>query len=788
MKYGFYDNDRQEYVITRPDTPAPWMNYLGNGGFSGLISNTGGGLIFNKDSSNFRITRYRFNEIPWDRPGRYLYFKDGADGEYWSPTWQPVQKELDTYKCRHGYGYTTIESSYKDIESSITYFIPLDKNYELWKVRVKNQGNTERTLQVFSYLEFSNYVADYDIKADWPRYFMSGYREENAVVFDPSDDWIKVPERLSFIGTNLTISGFDCDRDAFIGKYRSESNPVAVEKGVCSNSELNADNCCGSLCVELSFAPQEEKEFYFVVGITDDRKKIKDIIGQAVANEAQDFAKLHTFWEEHVNLIQVNTPDEEMNTMLNVWHPYQCRMTFNWSRFISYYERGLDRGWGYRDSMQDVLGVMHSVPEQAKERIKTLLGIQYSRGDARAVYYPGTGKSSGGGRSDDHLWGIFSVCSYIRETGDYAFLDEEVPYVDGEVATVCEHLMQGLTFTREHTGEHGVPLFLHNDWNDSLKSIAEQGKGESAFVFFQAAHAAYELKLLFEKTGDKEKLAWATEYYDWCKEVYQVLWDGKWFLRGFTDEGEKFGTDDDEWNKIFLNPQSWAILSRLPSDEQGQSAFDNVRDYLFTDMGVMSHAPASTGINIPKKSYFGLKSGVRENGGLFFHASTWAIIAETILGRNEEAYSLYHRELPTMRNDKVDMCMIEPHVYASSMIAPHHERAGQGVGSWLSGTASWMYVAATQYILGFRPDYDGVCIDPCIPTSWEGFTMDRMYRGCKVTVVSGQLPHEGAKAKALCVDGVRLEGNFVPANMLEGKDSVKIDVIYEYLGGKYETL
>lgn len=779
MKYGFYDNEKREYVITRPDTPAPWMNYLGNGGFSGIISNTGGGLIFNRDSSNFRITRYRFNQVPWDRPGRYLYLRDMVDGEYWSPTWQPVQKRLDDYECRHGYGYTTICSSYREIRSSIRYFIPLNKNYELWKVSLTNQSNETRKLRAFTYLEFSSYVADYDIKADWPRYFMSGFHEGNAVVFDPSDDWIKVPERLSFIGTDLDISGFDCDRDVFIGRYRSESNPVAVEEGACRNSEVNADNCCGSICMDMELAPFATKEFYLVVGITDDSRKIKDMIDSAVENADRDFEDLSRFWKKHVDLIQVETPDEAMNTMLNIWHPYQCRMTFNWSRFISYYERGLDRGWGYRDSMQDVLGVMHSVPEQVKERIKILLSIQYTRGDAKAVYYPGTGASTGGGRSDDHLWGIFSVCSYIRETGDYDFLNEKVPYVDGGEATVCEHMMQGLMFTREHVGEHGVPLFLHNDWNDSLKNIAIQGKGESAFVFFQAAHAAYELKLLFEKTGDQEKLAWAKEYYDWCREVYPVLWDGRWFLRGFNDYGEKFGTDEDAWNKIFLNPQSWAVLSRLPQDAQGQSAFDNVREYLFTDKGVMSHAPASSGIDIPKKSYFGLKAGVRENGGLFFHASTWAIIAETILGRNEEAYSLYHRELPTMRNDKADTCLIEPYVYASSMIAPFHEKGGLGVGSWLSGTASWMYVAATQYILGFRPDYDGVVIDPCVPFAWDGFRMTRMYRGCKVEVVSGKLPREGARCKALLVDGVKTEGNFVPASLMEGRETAKIEVLYE---------
>lgn len=778
MEYGYFDNQNREYVITRPDTPAPWMNYLGTGQFSGIISNTAGGLVFYKDPSSHRITRYRFNEVPCDRPGRYLYLRDMQDGEYWSPTWQPVQKELEDYECRHGYGYTKIKGSYRGIESNITYFIPLGKKYELWRVELSNRTEQARTLRAFTYMEFSSYVADYDIKADWPRYFMTGFREGNAAVFDPSNDWIHVPERLSFIGTNIDISGYDCDRDVFIGRYRSESNPIAVERGICGNTEVNADNCCGSVCVDISLQVRETMTFYVVVGITDDREKIHSIIEDAVKTADEDFEKLAQFWAEHVDKIQIETPDKAMNTMVNCWHPYQCRMTFHWSRFISYYERGLGRGWGYRDSMQDVLGVMHAIPEQAKERIKTLLSIQYSRGDARAVYFPGTGKSDGGGRSDDHLWGIFSVCSYIRETGDYGFLDEMVPYVDGGEASVCEHLIRGLEFTREHVGTHGVPLFLKNDWNDSLKYIASEGKGESAFVFFQAAHAAYELKLLFEKIGDQEKLRWATDYYQWCKEICPVLWDGRWFLRGFNDKGEKYGTNEDTYNKIFLNPQSWAVLSRLPGAEQGNSCFDAVREYLFTEMGVVSHAPASSGIDIPNKSYFGHKAGVRENGGIFFHASTWAIIAEAILGRNEEAYSLYHRELPTMRNDKADTCLIEPYVYASSMIAPCHEKSGIGVGSWLSGTASWMYVAATQYILGFRPDYDGVMIDPCVPFEWDGFRYSRVYRGTKVLVMSEKLPKEGAGSKALLVDGCRIEGNFLPAKMLKGKENVTVEIVY----------
>lgn len=781
MKYGYYDNENKEYVITRPDTPAPWMNYLGNGQFSSIISNNAGGLIFDRDPGSFRITRYNFNNIPSDRPGRYLYFKDTENGEVWSPTWQPVKAPLDFYETRHGMGYTKIAAKKNDICSEITYFIPQGAQYEVWAVKIKNCSETSKKLKIFSYIEFSSYIAKYDIECDWPRYFFDCRRVGNAIVFNPSADFIEEKRLLSYISTDLPIESYDCERDTFLGRYRDESCPIAVENGFCSNTDINADNACGSFCCTVELKSGEEKQFVFSVGNAENTAEIEEQSRAAADNLLREnqLAELKRFWKTNAECFRADTPDEDMNTMLNIWHPYQCRMTFNWSRFISYYERGLDRGWGFRDSMQDVLGIMHIVPDEAKKRIKTLLSIQYAEGCCRSVYYPGTGESAGGGRSDDQLWSVFSVCTYIKETGDTGFLNEKVPYVDGGEASVWEHLKAGMEFTHRNVGEHNIPLFLRNDWNDSIKKISrEKNKAESAFVFFQAAHAAYELIQLFKYLNDTEKLAWAENYYGWCKETAPVLWDGKWFLRGFTDYGEKYGTDSDEFNKIFLNPQSWAVLSRLPSSEQGNSAFDNVEKMLFCDLGVCSHAPASTGIDIKKKWFFGEKAGVRENGGVFFHASTWAIIAETLLNRGEQAYSLYHRELPTVRNDRADQCMVEPYVYASSMIGPAHERYGAGVGSWLSGTASWMYLAATQYILGFRPDYDGVIIDPCVPESWNGFSFKRIYRGIICEVVSPKIPYKGARATNLTVDGESINGTFIPYSMLKGKQTVKIRVYY----------
>ena len=417
MRYGYFDNEAKEYVITRPDTPTPWINYLGDGTFSGIISNNAGGLLFDGDPGNRRLTRYRYNTLPMDRPGRYLYIRDMETGEYWSPTWQPVLKELDFYECRHGLGYTVIKSSYRGIETEIKYYIPEGKSYEIWNCTLKNTTARPRKLKLFSYMEFSYYNASVDIAAEWARYTMTAKCEDGIIQFDAVDDNVICGNLYGFMATTLEKDGFDCARDIFLGKYRSEQNPIAVERGQCSQSHINADNACGSLSCPMELQGEEEKRFLFTVGACRDSAQIADLAKEALERDRADraLAELKAGWQRYLECCQVKTPDEEMNTMLNIWHAYQCRTTFHWSRFISYYERGVVRGWGFRDSMQDVLGVMHAMAPAAKERIKTLLKIQASNGNARSVYYPGTGKSEGGGRSDDHLWSVFSVCTYLRE-------------------------------------------------------------------------------------------------------------------------------------------------------------------------------------------------------------------------------------------------------------------------------------------------------------------------------------------------------------------------------------
>lgn len=757
MNYGYFDNKNREYVITNPQTPTPWMNYIGNGGFGGIVSATGGGLTFDSDPSNRRVTRYKFNNQPMDRPGRYLYIRDEESGDYWSATWQPVMKEAQEYECRHGLGYTTITGRYSDIASSVTYCVPLGKRYELWSVVLKNESEKTRRLKVYSYVEFSFHDAKWDMLAHWPCMALRSDFDGKKILVDTCAEQLAGTPQYDYIATSLPVCGYDCDLNKFIGQYRSESNPQVLDSGVCTNSPMWSNNCIGVLCSEIVLEAGTSKEFRYVLGASDKKEDVDARIEDALTLTGY-LEEIKNHWKKYMDKFVVNTPCEDMNTMLNIWHAYQAKTTFDWSRFISVYERGVDRGFGFRDSMQDVLGIMHAEPELAKERIKLLLSIQCNNGNARSIYYPATKSSEGGGRSDDHLWSILSVCNYIKETGNYDFAYEEVSYADGGSASVIEHLEKGIEFTMNHLGKHGIPLMLKSDWDDGLAHMNKGGTldGESVFVFFQLGHAAYELIELYKAMGLSERQAKMQEVYDYCKLKMDVIWDGEWYIRAFTPSGEKFCTKDDEYNQIHLIPQAWSVMSHLADERHANIAMDNVLKYLYTDMGLKTHYNPSEGFDPERKAYYLHPAGSRENGGIFFHSNTWPIIAFAMLGRGEDAFKCYENMLPIRRNDKADLCLTEPYVYSQTMIAPPHKSAWQCVNSWLTGTASWTYLAATQYILGIRPEYEGLCIEPQIPAEWEGFKVTRRCRGTTyhITVCKGD-------EKGLYVNGEAVEGNLV---------------------------
>ncbi|MBQ3817340.1 MAG: glycosyl transferase [Clostridia bacterium] len=771
MKYGYFDNANKEYVITNPRTPAPWINYIGNGKFGGIVSATGGGLCFDSDASNRRVTRYKFNNQPNDRPGRYIYIRNEENGDYWSTGWQPVMKENQEFECRHGLGYTTIKTCYDNVESSVTYCVPIGKRYELWQVSLKNNSDKQKKLKVYSYVEFSWNDAKYDTLCHWPcMAFRADYIDGKILVDTVAEQLTGTPQ-YDYIATDLDVCGYDCSLKEFIGSYNSESNPAILEgDGVCTNSKMYSNSCVGVLCSQITLNPGEVKEFRYTLGATDKKNEVDTQIKDALTIE-NSIEEIKNYWQRHSDRMVINTPSDDMNTMINIWHAYQAKTTFDWSRFISYYERGFDRGFGFRDSMQDVLGIMHSEPEMAKERIKLLLSVQCNNGNARSVYFPATHKSVGGGRSDDHLWSIRSVCNYIKETGNYGFIDEVVDYDDGGKATVGEHLEKGIEFTMTHLGKHGLPDLLKSDWDDSLAPMNKGGTAgaESVFVFFQLADAAYDLVNLYKKMGRSDAEKRMQKIYDYCASKLDIIWDGEWFIRAFTPEGEKYCTKKDEFNKIHLIPQAWSVISHLADNKRANLAMDNVLKYLYTDKGLITHYPASDGFDPAKKSYFLFPAGARENGGIFFHSNAWPIIAFAMLGRGNDAFKCYESILPPRRNDIADICLTEPYVYSQTMIAPPHPNAWSCVNSWLTGTASWTYLAATQYILGIRPEYDGLCIDPQIPDDWDGFEVSRQCRGktYNIRVCKGE-------NKGLTVNGKAVEGNIVPWNISEEKD---IDVI-----------
>ncbi len=770
MQYGHFDRENDEYVVTDPRTPTPWINYIGNGGYGGIVSSTGGGLSFDGDPSNRRVTRYKFTNQPVDRPGRYIYLRDQDSGEYWSATWQPVMKEKQTFCCRHGLGYTTIESGYNGIAAAVSYYVPLGKRYELWDAAVENKSARERRLRVYSYVEFSWNDAKYDMLCHWPCMAFKATCDGKKIVVDTVAEQLTGVPQLDYLATDLPVIGFDCSRETFLGRYRDEGCPQVLDSGECRNSTMFSDDCVGVLCSEIVLQPGERKIFRFVLGATDDRAAVDAQIGDALSVTG-GMEAIRAHWREYRAAFQVNTPCVDMDLMLNVWHAYQAKTTFDWSRFISLYERGVDRGFGFRDSMQDVLGIMHAAPQQAAERIRLLLSIQYRDGSARSVYYPATGASEGGGRSDDHLWSILSVCNYVRETGDTDFLFTSVPYVDGGEASVLEHLEQGIRFTMAHLGRHGIPDMLRSDWDDSLAPMNRGGTGgaESVFVFFQLAHGARELLQLYRAVGLPERAPEMERVWAHCREKLGQLWDGGWFIRAYTPEGEPFCTAADEKNKIHLIPQAWSVISGLADREQANTAMDNALRYLFTERGLMTHWPASEGFDPKNKSYFLFPAGARENGGIFFHSNTWPIIALCMLGRGEEAFRCYEASLPPRRNAIADLCLTEPYVYSQTMLAPPHPRAGAATNSWLTGTASWMYYAAGQYLLGIRPEYDGLWIDPQIPAAWPGFSAVRHCRGtvCCIHVRRGTAP-------SLTVDGQPCDGACVPWSRLAGRDEVEI--------------
>jgi len=770
LEYGHFSKDNLEYIITRPDTPTPWINYLGNSEYCAMISNTAGGYSFHIDPRNRRITRYRYNSLPIDRPGRYIYIRDSKTGEYWSPTWQPTLTKLDRYECRHGLGYTKFSSSFSGIDSDVTYFVPVDHNLEIWTLTLKNTSSEDVYLKILSYSEFSLWDATRDQNDLQSIQFVGISRYNEGVIlyhfFDESTGY-------AFFASSEKIESYDCNRECFIGKYRDESNPEAVERGGCSRSEAIGGNPIAATCSSVSLKPMESKTIIYVQGVAREKSEVKSLVAKFIdkGNVDSEFQKLRGHWSSYLGKMNVETEDSDFNTMVNVWNQYQCRVTFDWSRYVSFYETGIGRGMGFRDCCQDILGVVHAFPERVRQRIIDLAKVQFENGRVYHIYFPLTGE---GGFpyyvkkdmpffSDDHLWLILAVAEYVKETGDFSIIGEEVSFVEGPAATIYEHMQQSISFAQSKMGNHSLPLLGTADWNDPLSIPGPNNAAESVFAAMLLHKALLELAELSNESGMSRE---AQEYLDLAKKtknhLNKITWDGNWYIRAFDDSGEPIGSKNCEEGRIFLNTQSWSVLSGIAVNARGQKSMDSVKEYLDTKHGLALLAPTYSRYHSEIGALTSYAPGLKENGSIWSHANAWAIIAECMLGRGNQAYEYYKKLAPPARNSIAEIRKSEPYVYAQTIAGVDHPSFGEAKQSWLTGTAAWMMKAATNWIVGVRPQYHGLLIDPCVPTSWRSFRMTRQFRGTIYDIVFSNPKSVSKGIEDIHVDGRPFETNLLP--------------------------
>ncbi len=779
MRYGYFDDKEREYVIDRPDVPVSWTNYLGVKDLCTVISHNAGGYTFHKSTEDHRVTRFRPNGVPLDRPGHYVYLRDDETGEYWSLSWQPVGKDLNEarYTTRHGLSYSKFQCEYREIKAEQLMFIPVSDDVELWDVKIVNMGKKPRKLSIFSYAEFSFHHVEIDNQNLQMSLYASGSNYKDGII---EYDFFYEPWTYHFFAANFDPDSYDCVRDTFIGSYRTETNPAAVERGVCGNSTELGGNHCASLHKRLSLKPGEKVRLIFMLGVGSRKEKgysAKKKYSEP-ANVDLAFNDLKKYWEDKTSIFQCRTPNRGFDTSINTWNLYQAETCVVWSRFASFIEVGGRKGLGYRDTSQDAMAVPHTNPSKVKERIVELLHGQVSAGYGLHLFDPEVFKPQGDKLpgvklptvvptpsaesiihgmedvcSDDALWIIGTVCEYVKETGDAAFLDLVVPFADKGEGTVYEHLKRSLDFTTEQVGENGIALGLRADWNDCLNL----GGGQSAMVSFMHYWALKYFVDAADYLGRKDDAAKYSKVAEKVREACErELWDGEWYARGVTRSGMKIGVKANEEGKIFLESNSWAVLSEAASPERGKKAMDSVHKHLASPYGIHLNWPTFTKPNDEIGYATRVYPGIKENGSIFSHPNPWAIIAECKLGRGELAMKLYDALLPYNQNDIIEIRQSEPYSYCQFIMGKDHTAYGRARHPWLTGSAGWNYTAATKYILGIRPSYNGLVIDPCIPPDWDGFEVTRKWRGATYHI---RVSNPGKAEKGVC--SVKLNGNVI---------------------------
>ena len=788
MNYGHFDLENKEYVITRPDTPSAWANYLGSPEYGAIISNNAGGYSFVKSGANGRVIRYRFNAVPNDQPGRYVYIKDAEDNDFWSASWAPVCKPLDSYKseCRHGTAYTVITSEYKKIKSEVTYYVPMDATYEVWAAKITNTDTKPRKLSVTGYCEFvndPNYEQD-QVNLQYTLFITKTYFK-NKYIHQMQNE-IYNPNSGRFLGlASAKVDAYCGDRDAFVGSYRTYNNPKGIEEGLKGDLNYNT-NSCGALQSDIVLQPGETKVLTYVLGGQKTEAEIEAIIAKYENENAveEDLAELKNYWHSKLDNLQVNTPDADFNNMVNVWNAYNCFITFIWSRAASFQYCGLRNGFGYRDTVQDIQGVIHLAPEMAKKQIVFMLSAQVTNGaglplvkydhkagqenhpdenDENSVYAKQTGHPSY--RADDALWLFPTVYKYISESGDHAFLDEVISYAnDGESGTVYDHLKRAIDFSMNHLGNHGMPAGLHADWNDCLR-LGKQG--ESTFVAMQLYYAMSVLRIFAEQKNDTEYIAYLDKIQKELGDIIQTkCWEDDRYIRGYKEDGMIIGSKHDPEANMWLNPQSWAVISGLATKDQAEKALESVHRELNTPYGVRLMAPSYVDHAFEGALMLLFNPSTKENGGIFSQPQGWIILAESLMGHGNRAFEYFTESSPASMNDKAEIRKLEPYCHGQFTESSDSPFEGRAHVHWLTGTASTVMVGCVEGILGMRPDFDGLRIAPSVPSDWKEFEINKDFRGKKLHIVVKNPNGAESGYKSLVVNGKEMSDNYIAASEL----------------------
>ena len=801
MNFGYFDDEKREYVITRPDTPAPWANYLGSPEYGALISNNAGGYSFAKSGANGRILRYIFNQF--DQPGRYIYIRDNQSKDYWSASWQPVGKDLSVYKseCHHGTAYTKMIADYSDIHTEALYYVPLNQTYEVWNLKVTNTSSEPRELTITGYAEFTNnnnYEQD-QVNLQYSQFITCTAFEENRIrhIIHANLDWVKEGEEVDnklaisriFALAGAPVNSYCGDRESFLGRYHGYENPTGVEEGRLSGEMCYNENGCGALSTVMTLQPGETKEIAFIVGMKEPEEA--DIIYARYTDVTkqcrEELAELISYWHGKLSHFQVKTPSKEFDSMINTWNAYNCFMTFIWSRAASFFYCGLRNGYGYRDTVQDIQGVIHLAPEMALEKIRFMLSAQVDNGGGLplvkfthnaghedtpddASYVQETGHPAY--RADDALWLFPTVYKYIAESGNLAFIDEVIPFANKDEGTVYEHLKRAIDFSMKHLGPHKLPAGLYADWNDCLRL----GKnGESTFVALQFYYAMSIMKLFAAYKEDDYYMNYLEEEQDKLGTLINNLcWNEDRFVRGFTEDGEVIGKKTDVEANMWLNPQTWAVISGLATDQQAELSMNNVYERLNTSYGAILMDPPYHLHAFDGALAVIYNPGSKENSGIFSQTQGWLILAEALMCHGDRAFMYFSENAPSVQNDRAEIRKLEPYCYGQFTEGKDSLHFGRSHVHWLTGTASTVMVGCVEGILGMRPDFYGLRIAPSIPKEWDNFTIEKDFRGKHLHIEVYNPDHKESGCTKLLVNDEMMDGNYVPVEKMSENTIIKL--------------